>query len=107
MNVAPILVLPQQRDAGEGISRDGPVAVPTGRVCVDGKFFDRGGRLLCVRGITYGPIAHNTVRTYHSPPEWLLGLAAARAAHAVGDAPARLLGLIHCGDGADAVRATE
>ncbi len=67
---------------------------------VAGKFFSRGGERLRVRGVTYGPFAPgadgqpfaaparaaadfaamraagiNAVRTYHLPPDWLLGLA--------------------------------
>src|SRR5262245_23874057 len=80
--------------------RFAPAPRPPARVRLDGKFFARGGRRLCVRGVTYGPFAPgpdgeplpppdraaqdfalmaaagiNAVRTYHIPPPWLLGQA--------------------------------
>jgi GT2 family glycosyltransferase len=80
--------------------RFAPAPRPQARVRLDGKFFARSGRRLCVRGVTYGPFALgpdgepfpppdrtaqdfalmaaagiNAVRTYHIPPPWLLGLA--------------------------------
>jgi GT2 family glycosyltransferase len=88
--------MPAGASAGRGDGR----AAARERVRVDGKFFARGGRRLRVHGVTYGPFAASgrgesfpepgraaedfrrmraagvtSVRTYHVPPGWLLGLA--------------------------------
>src|SRR3954471_16352710 len=91
------------RGTGRGGAAPAPPQPPAParhRARVDGKFFARGGRRLRVQGVTYGPFAPaaggepfppparaaedfalmaaagvNAVRTYHPPPEWLLGLA--------------------------------
>jgi GT2 family glycosyltransferase len=79
---------------------------------VAGKFFNRGGERLRVRGVTYGPFAPgddglpfpaparaaddfaamraagiNAVRTYHLPPDWLLGHADAHGLSVFIDVP--------------------
>jgi GT2 family glycosyltransferase len=76
------------------------LALPAGRVRVQGKLLGRGQEPVRVRGVTYGPFAPNSagvplpapalvaqdfarmrdiginsVRTYHAPPEWFLSLA--------------------------------
>src|SRR5262249_23195156 len=75
-------------------------AVPVARIQARGKCFGRAGGKLRIQGVTYGPFAPNaqgepfpsqqqvrddiramqgvginSLRTYHVPPAWLLGLA--------------------------------
>lgn len=74
-------------------------SVPESHVRIDGRFFSRGDERLLLRGVTYGPFeptehgtpfpprrvvrqdcaqiveaGFNTLRTYHVPPPWFLGL---------------------------------
>src|SRR5215203_5684805 len=93
------------READQTAERDrwhpaGKAELPVARVRVDGKFLARGNQRLTVQGVTYGPFAPdeegqqipprrqvrddfvamteggiNAIRTYHVPPEWVLGLA--------------------------------
>lgn len=94
-----------------GSQRDG---LPVARPRIDGKFFTRGGQRLQIQGVTYGPFAPdadgnqfpsrrrvrddflamseagiNAIRTYHVPPDWLLGLADERGIHVLVDVPWR------------------
>ncbi len=87
---------------------------PQARVRLDGKFFTRAGQRLQVQGVTYGPFAPdsdghqfparrrvrddfvamaeagiNAIRTYHVPPDWLLGLADERGINVFIDVPWR------------------
>jgi O-antigen biosynthesis protein len=85
---------------GRMLRTDGAERPRDERVHVDGKSFARGGQRFRVQGVTFGPFAPdadgaqfpsprqveddfasmasagvNAIRTYHVPPEWLLGLA--------------------------------
>src|SRR6516164_10079690 len=92
------------RATGSTLHEGGGNGVATGaqeRLRVAGKLFARGARRLRLQGVTYGPFAPdaegqpfptpgraaedfarmravgiNTFRTYHTPPDWLFGLAA-------------------------------
>jgi hypothetical protein len=82
------------------------------RLRVDGKFFDRCGQRLRIRGVTYGPFIRdadgepfpsrervgedfaamdaagiNAVRTYHVPPDWLLDITDEQGINVLIDVP--------------------
>jgi GT2 family glycosyltransferase len=83
-----------------------------GRVRVEGKFFARGGERIRVRGVTYGPFEPgadgqpfprrstvlddlarmraagiNSIRTYRTPPAWMLDLAGEQGVSVLLDVP--------------------
>lgn len=88
------------------------VVSPGGRVTVDGRFFQRAGKPLRVRGVTYGPFAPNddgdhfpdhirvvrdlqmmreaainAIRTYYVPPDWFLETASEQGMLVLVDVP--------------------
>src|SRR5262245_51864525 len=96
-NMASPIALPPDEGRPGGNSQNGEIVACRGRVCVDGKFFGRGGRRIRIHGVTYGPFAPgetgepfpapgrlanalarmqalsiNSLRTYHLPPPRLL-----------------------------------
>src|SRR4051812_30187624 len=100
MTVAAVLESPSEQAPAVHTGRQRRAEPVTNRVRRDGKFFRLGENKFYVKGVTYGPFAHNAdgdplpspantrkdfeqivemgancIRIYHLPPKWFLDLA--------------------------------